>query len=361
MAIVKPESASSTRPIKDDGCSALIGGLLAKAVLFASASGEIVATHCEVDRLRGWVEGLVHQPTRVLPGPLRNLIEDARASGQAVCNREIVIPSSSGEDEPFHASSTPTRNAAGAVTGFIVAVYDLTPVRELSTNLNQLIRLASIGTLSAGLAHEIKNAMVAVNTFVEILVSKHQDAELAPIVAREVRRIDRIVAQMLRVSNPKPIEFSPVHVHELLDHAIAVTQHRTAGGKIQLVRKTEADSDVVQGEASQLEQAFVNLLFNAVEAMESQGTLTVASRLFDRPDGSPIICLTFTDTGAGIPREIVDRIFDGYITTKTTGNGLGLVVTKRIIQEHGGAIRVQSEVGQGTTFTVELPSGARQP
>jgi signal transduction histidine kinase len=360
MAHVTKDIVSGSRAVRDEGNSGLLGGLLAKAVLFTNGSGVVLAAHCEIDRLRPWVNGLIHQPVRSLPAPLKALIDPVLATGQPVYNRELWIPSPAGTQQAFHASASPIRSSE-ALDGVTVAIYDLAPVQELSLNLGQLVRLASIGTLSAGLAHEIKNAMVAVNTFVDILVNKHQDMELAPIVAREIRRIDHIVGQMLRVSGPKRIDLRPVHVHELLEHAISVTQHRMAGSHIHLVRKLQADPDVVAGEASQLEQAFVNLLFNAVEAMGNHGTLTVASKLAHQTDGTPIVRLTFRDTGHGVPPDSLHRLFEPFFTTKATGHGLGLVITKRIVLDHNGSIHVDSRPNEGTVFTIELPSAARQP
>jgi signal transduction histidine kinase len=364
MAIVTKDTVSSSRIITDDGAEDILGGLLAKAVLFFDADGRLRAAHCEIDRVRAWVNGLLDKPLRSLPVPLRELLEKSLGSRRAIRHQAIPIASGSAggaSHETFHASATPAFDAKGALTGVTVALHDLAPVQELSDNLGQLVRLASTGTLAAGLAHEIKNAMVAVKIFVDMLIHKDKDSELAPIVSRELRRIDDIVAQMLRVSGPKHAAFQRVRVHELLDHALAVTQHRMAGSHIRIERLLEADSDVVSGEASQLEQSFVNLLFNAVEAMGSHGTLTVSSTIVHPEDRAPLLRLTIRDTGAGIAPETLRRLFEPFFTTKATGTGLGLVITRSIIRDHGGEIRVQSEPGQGTAFTIDLPSASRQP
>jgi two-component system nitrogen regulation sensor histidine kinase GlnL len=355
------DTLPESKTVTGDGTGELLGGLLAKAVLFFDAEGRAVAAHCEVDRLRPWTASLLHKPLRLLPAPLREIVEQSLSNAENAHHREIPIPSASGVLEMYHASSAPAHAANGKVCGATVSIYDLSPVRELDQNLAQLVRLASIGTLSAGMAHEIKNAMVAVNTFVDILVNKHHDSELAPIVSREIRRIDNIVAQMLRVSGPKRLVFQMVKLHELLEHALSVAQHRLAGSRILLERRLEADPDLVMGDGSQLEQAFVNLLFNAIEAMGNHGKLTVASELTRRDDNTPIIRLTVKDTGTGITPECLDRLFEPFFTTKTTGHGLGLVITRRIVLDHRGTISVQSWPGEGTVFTVDIPSASRQP
>lgn len=355
------EISTGTRTIRDDGGGELLGGLLSKAVLFFDAEGRVLAVHCEVDRLRAWTDGLLEQPSRLVPAPLLEIVERSRSTGQVVRGRELPIPASTGVLESFQAAATPIRGPSGAIRGVTVAIYDLAPIQGSGQNLGQLVRLASIGTLAAGLAHEIKNALVAVNTFVDILVNKFKDSELAPIVAREIRRIDHIVGQMLRVSGPQRPSYQEVRVHELIAHALSVAQHRMAGSRILLEQDLSADPDVVSGDSSQLEQAFVNLLFNAVEAMGNHGTLTVKSALARLDDGAPVLRVTIGDTGTGIPQESLHRIFEPFFTTKATGHGLGLVITRKIIMDHGGTIRVQSQEGKGTSFTLEVPSAARRP
>ncbi len=368
MAQVKQDPEPETQAVSQNGLG-LVGGLLAKAVLVTTRDGEVTAAHCEVDRLRPWVASVLHQPLGLVPAPLREAIRQTVHGLEPDRKADLILPAHSGLSEMFHAVVTPTRDGCGSISGCLVAIYDETPVREVCSNLAQLVRLASIGAISAGQAHEIKNTMVAINTFVHILVDRHGETELAPIVSREIRRIDHIVAQMLRVSHPKRSEFRPVALHELIEHSLSVVQHRVAGSAIQLVRHLQAEPDTVMGDASQLEQALVNLIYNAVDALGTQGTVTVASRVVTRPEaGSPApfsegtswVRVTISDTGAGIPPEVLPRLFEPFFTTKSGGNGLGLVVTKQIVREHGGHIRVDSRVGQGTTFTLELPAAPRQ-
>jgi len=354
------ETIQESRAIMEDG-GELLGGLLAKAVVFFDAEGQARAAHCEIDRLRPWTTALLNKPTRLLPESVRELIETALLPGSNHQVQDIVIPSSTGLLESFHVSCAPIHGKGDIVTGVTLAIYDASTVQELGQNLGQMVRLASIGLLSASLAHEIKNAMVAVNTFVDILATRNSDAELAPIVKREVRRIDSIVGQMLRVSAPKKPHFRVVKVHELLEHALSVADHRMAGNNIRVERKLDGDPDTIMGDESQLEQAFVNLFFNAVEAMGSHGKLTVSTAIDHNSDGHPILRVLIQDTGMGIPADLLPEIFDPFFTTKTSGHGLGLPITRRIILEHRGEIEVQSQVGEGTTFAISLPSTARQP
>jgi two-component system nitrogen regulation sensor histidine kinase GlnL len=235
----------------------------------------------------------------------------------------------------------------------------------MENNLRRLDRLASVGTLSAGMAHEIKNALVAVKTFVDLLLERNRDAELVEIVRREMGRVDSIVGQMLRFTAPAQPVFSTVSLHKILDHSLRLIQHRAASGLISFDRQFRASSDLLHADDYQLEQAFVNLFLNAVEAINSNGTLTVATNLTANPGGGQLreggsapqlFRIRIADTGVGIPPENMGRIFEPFFTTKQNGTGLGLPVTRRIIEEHGGVIRVESQPGKGTIFTVLLPA-----
>lgn len=220
----------------------------------------------------------------------------------------------------------------------------------VSDNLRRLDRLANLGLFSAGVAHEIKNGLVAINTFVEVMLEKGEDREMAELVRRELKRIDGLAVQMLRLAAPKPAMLAPVNVHLLLDHSLRLLEHQMSGRLISLQRNYRAAPETVCGDESHLQQAFVNLLLNAVEAMNNGGELTVAT---ETADGQTIISIR--DTGAGIVPENMAHVFDTFFTTKKHGTGLGLAICKRVVEEHHGAISVQSEAGRGSTFIITLP------
>jgi len=249
--------------------------------------------------------------------------------------------------------------------GWVVVVNNVTAAKRLEENLWHYDRLADIGTLSASMAHEIKNALVAGKTFVDLLLEKHQDAELADVVRREMGRIDAIVSRMLRFVGSAQPKFVALNLHDVLEHSLRLVQPQLAARSIALERSFGATPDRVRGDDRQLEQAFVNLLLNAFEAMEPNGKLTVATKaVCPGPDPTrrkeladqAQVRVTIRDTGAGIPPENLTRLFQPFFTTKPTGTGLGLAITRRIIEEHRGQISVTSEPEQGTTFQILLPA-----
>jgi two-component system NtrC family sensor kinase len=255
---------------------------------------------------------------------------------------------------------------AARVAGEPVATLDAPQDTALflNQNIRHLDRLASIGTLSASMAHEIKNALVAVRTFIDLLRKSAEHAELAELATKEVKRIDSIVSQMLRFAGPARPTFAPLHLHELLDHALRLAQFQMDDKRITLTRGYQTGSDLVSGDTYQLEQAFINLFFNAIEAMGQGGQLTVTTLAIApgapelaacRIPARPHLQIAVRDTGAGIAPELLPRLFEPFFTTKPKGTGLGLPITRRIIQEHHGAIAVASEPGRGTIFTILLP------
>src|SRR5262249_20356588 len=153
----------------------------------------------------------------------------------------------------------------------VVLLKDFSSTKKLEHNLQRLDRLASAGTLSAGMAHEIRNAFVAVKTFIDLLLEKNKDDELAELVRHEMKRVDSIVSQMLKFSGPAQPAFASVSLHKVLDRSLRLAQHRVEGRLIVFERQFQAESDSMKGDDNQLEQAFVNLLLNAVEAINAAG------------------------------------------------------------------------------------------
>ena len=291
-----------------------------------------------------------------LPEALQKLAREAMASGQAILDREIKLTIPRKGVHSLELSAVPLRPGEKG-SGVALVIRDLTSPKWLEHDLRRLDRLASIGTLAAGMAHEIKNALVAGKTFVTSLLEKHQDTELVAVVRREIDRIDSIVSQMLKfASTPRP-EFEALHLHDVLDFSLRLVDPHFKGKSIVLNRAFRAPADVVEGDDYQLQQAFVNLFLNSLEAMPPHGTLTVGTG----PSNDRNLRVTVSDTGSGISPEIIDKLFEPFFTTKPNGTGLGLPITRRIIYEHGGSISVESQPNKGATFTILLPTCDQSP
>jgi two-component system, NtrC family, sensor histidine kinase HydH len=346
------------------GFASALRDLLAGGVILVDAKEQVTFISDEVRHILGLAANVdCGASTSLLPVPIQHLIREGLSSGKPVAGREINLKAEEREPITVHASVAPLRERAPGV-GVVVMVNDITSARLLQQNFRHFDRLASIGTLSASMAHEIRNALVAGKTCFDLLFEKHQDAELVDVARREIRRIDAIVSRVLKFVGPTEPAFGEVRLHEIVDHSLRLIQPQLEDKAISVNRSFEAAPDRVNGDALQLQQALVNLFLNALEAMGPSGTLTVATEL--RAPGTGLatgrdasagarIGLTIRDTGAGIPAENLARLFEPFFTTKANGTGLGLPITKRIIQEHRGDITVQSEPNKGTTFQITFP------
>jgi signal transduction histidine kinase len=181
--------------------------------------------------------------------------------------------------------------------------------------------------------------------------------------------MDTIVSHMLKYAAPPRPAFANVRLHEILEHSLRMLQPRIGSKMILVNRDFRAQEDWLAGDDHQLEQAFLNLLFNAVDAIGQEGALKITTELVGagslkelngtRKTG-PLLRIRFSDTGAGISADNLKKIFDPFFTTKPRGNGLGLAVSRRIIEGHEGTIGIESHLGKGTTVTILLPTGAQK-
>jgi signal transduction histidine kinase len=309
----------------------------------------------EAAQILGLSGNQVLEPSlEMFPQGLREIIQEVRHSGEPVAKRQLDVTIAGRRHFHLCVSALPLRRDAKH-TSLIVTVNDLTSAKRLSQTLGRLDRLANLGTLSASMAHEIKNGMVAIKTFTELLLEKSPDAELNEVVGRELQRINGITTQMLRFAAPKAATFSVVRAHDLLDHSLRLLQHEIAGKLISLQRNYRAAPDTVRGDDAQLQQAFMNLLLNSLEAMGANGVLTVNTEVTVDKRGARQLKIHVQDTGTGIARENLGRVFEPFFTTKKNGTGLGLAICRRIALEHSGGIEVRSEMHKGSRFTLTLP------
>jgi signal transduction histidine kinase len=296
----------------------------------------------------------------VLPPSLKKLVRDCLTDGNQVLPRKIPRK---GRDAQSCLAASAAAVRRGREMEVVITLHDLLPLGSVEENLRRLDRLAVIGTLSASAGHEIKNALVAVKTFLDLLLEKNRDAELGGVVQREMQRIDSLVGQMMRFARPARPVFADVRLHDVINHSLRMVQHQLDDKLISLNRSFQAAPDSVRGDDSQLEQVFVNLFINALEAMGPNGSLKIATEFVSSPlaaeKKNPQVRVTISDTGVGVAPENLPQLFEPFFTTKQNGTGLGLPIIQRIVREHEGDISVQSELNQGTTFSILLPATAK--
>ena len=219
-------------------------------------------------------------PTRLeqLPAPLSALADETLASGAPSANRVLQIPGGRNPSGWLRVDALSMEDGTGR-RSVVLVLSDWTPIREAEQQLVRLDRLANLGTFAAAMAHEVKNALVPCKTFVDLLLEKNAEGELVEIVRREMGRIDSLVSRMLKFGGLGSGKQSAVHAHEIVEHSLRLLEPQMEDKAITLVRSLDAAPDLVLGDEHELQQALVNLLLNAVEAMGSKGTLTVTSRV----------------------------------------------------------------------------------
>jgi len=348
MASGNPNTGRSGLSFED-----LLQASCACGVLSLEPGGAITFISPEAENMLGLPKG--KSTLAALPEALQALVQECQSTGHAINDRKIFLGGERGNGTSLSATVMP---ASARDKKMMVLLKDFSSTKKLEHSLRRLDRLASAGTLSAGMAHEIRNALVAVKTFVDLLLEKNKEEELAEIVSQEMVRMVSMVSQILKFAVPAHPVFTAISVHKILDRTLLLAQHRVENRQVTFERKFEAQTDVLNGDAHQLEQAFVNLLLNGVEAINVSGTLAVSTELMPGEEGQlpkRWMRIRVSDSGGGITPENMSRLFEPFFTTKQNGTGLGLAVTRRIIEEHNGTIQVDSQAGKGTTFTVMLP------
>jgi signal transduction histidine kinase len=220
-------------------------------------------------------------------------------------------------------------------------------------------RLASLGTLTAGLAHEIRNPMVAIKTLTQLLPERLDDEEFRSqflkIASGEVDRISSLVNELLDFARPSDPRWALEDINAILDGMILLISTATKKKLITIIKDYGSNLPPVQVDREQIKQVILNILLNAIDATSENGKITVRTRSFIKPGGEPYIQIEFTDTGCGIPSQHLEDIFNPFFTTKATGSGLGLSISNQIVQDHKGYIDVESQLEKGSSFFINLP------
>jgi PAS domain S-box-containing protein len=258
-----------------------------------------------------------------------------------------------------NAAVAPLRTPDGKVAGTIVIVEDTTARVKLEEQLQISEKMASIGLLAAGVAHEVNTPLTGISSYTQMLLegagTDDPRTALLEKIERQTFRAAKIVNGLLNLARPAQTEVGPVDLHVVVNDVISLLEHQFKGGSIQVRKDLTADSPMVLGIEHKLQQVFLNLFLNARDAMPKGGWLSIATR-----GTEDAVVVEVGDTGGGISQEHLSRIYDPFFTTKPigVGTGLGLSITYGIVREHDGTIACESVPGQGTRFVLTLPRSA---
>src|SRR5712691_788886 len=294
-----------------------------------------------------------------LPPVLARLLEAALERHESQSEVEIALPDAAGQLVPLMCTTSLLRNPQGGVVGAVAVFSDLSRLKELERERRRTERLASIEAIASGMVHEIRNPLVAIKTFTQLLPSRFNDAgfreSFSRVAGHEIARVDELLEHFGTLASASRQPMEPVDITVPIRNTLDLLQPQLDARRIRLRRVGDASPRRVLGNASQLEQLFLNLCLNALEAMDSDGELTVRVANLSEGGGSTLL-VEVSDTGSGISEELLDRVFNPFVTTKVKGTGLGLAICRAIADAHRAILRARNNAGRpGCSFTIEFP------
>lgn len=324
--------------------------------------GMILTWNNAAERISGYIE------RELVSKPLTTIFVDAQKAilvsiieglsrGKTVKHIELGVKAKAGKVIPISWSFALMRDDAQAVVGIVGVGQDLAERRVLEAQLFHSAKLASLGVMAGGIAHEIRNPLGISSAAAQLLLEYPENETLRKESAQKIysgiKRASQIIEELLKFSRPSEGRFEPTNINDALMETLTLIEKQLVLMRIEIKKNLASHIPIIESEKNLLKQAFLNMFLNAANAMPDGGVLTIATAT----DAKNNVLITFRDTGCGILSENVDKIFDPFFTTMPVGKGtgLGLSITYSIIKHHEGTIHVESSVGNGTAFTIQLP------
>jgi two-component system sensor histidine kinase AtoS len=332
---------------------------ITSGVLTVGPDASVTTANPAAERILGLSE------FEMIPKPIGSLFLDEGGLSQDVQKvlsgrlplalRETTLTTPNGREIHVQASTSRMRAVGGTVLGAVVTLEDVSDIKALTDQLIRADRLAAMGELTAGVAHEVRNPLGVIRATVQLLEDAHYDPErisaAADVIKQEIDRLDRVIKALLDFGRPSKPTMVRIEINDVLEDVILFTNRFAKQSKVRIETNLTDASTTVIGDPDQLKQVFLNLITNAVQAMEESGGVI---RLDTATEGG-YVQTTVTDTGKGIRPGDLTKVFDPFFTKRSDGTGLGLTIVHRIIDEHDGHIGVSSS-SAGTVFTVSLPA-----
>lgn len=294
------------------------------------------------------------RPQLCLPAKLAQMFSGKDMDGPIVRQTEIHLTGLPEKDKTLQLASMVVLDDSGGFAGEVLLIRDLTTVKRLEKELRRSERLAALGKMAAGVAHELRNPLSSIKGLAVVLKSNFshasKEAETADILVKEVERLNRSIGELLDYAKPAQLKRERAFVTEIIEKTVSLVQVDAQSFGITLRLEMDNDPPQVMLDKDKMNQVFLNLFLNAIQAMEDGGELLVATE----HDARKII-ITVRDNGVGIVPENLGRVFDPYFTTKNDGTGLGLAMSAKIVEEHGGWMELSSVAGSYTEVRVVLP------
>jgi signal transduction histidine kinase len=284
--------------------------------------------------------------------------EKAETKNQIPEPKDLLTEKLRENSERKNKKSREIKQEAGDLLTELDDAYKL--LRKTQEELIIKEKLSMAGGLAAGVAHELRNSLNIIGISVQYLHEKFNDGderrEFTKAIMNKVKKLNSVTTDLIHFARPQNPEFKKANIHKILDRALSMIKFKCLVQKVRVVRNYAANLPSIEIDSELMEQVALNLIDNALWAMPERGKLIIATRV--SPENN-LIEIKFTDTGSGISRKDVSRIFDPFFTQRENGTGLGLSIVHRIVETHKGSIDVESELNIGTTFRIKLPASQK--
>jgi PAS domain S-box-containing protein len=338
------------------------------AIISQTLTGVILTWNAGAERIYGYAAAEVvgRSIALLIPPELSDELDriiEAVKRDERTEHHETVRVRKGGRRIQVSLTISPIKDAEGRVVGASNIARDVTDRMTLERAARRAETLAALGTMSAGIAHEINNPIGILSSRLELMEGRGgltpELREDLQMLRRNVERVGRIVQSLLSAARQSPMELRAVDLNAVVEESLMLVGRQMSKDGIQIVTTLDSTLPKARGQPHALQQVLINLLVNARDAMPEGGTVRIETSPVAGPE--PEVRLVVADTGPGIPADVLPRISEPFYTTKTAGTGLGLPLSYNIIREHGGRIEVDSAAGRGTTFIITLPSAQAHP
>ena len=331
---------------------------MANGLISLDAQGGIVTVNRQACRMFGLSSGEEAQGK-----PLSDIVTlhdvdllKTLAQGERLLEKELSATTAAGQTLPLSISASALRGDAGEHLGAVLLLRDLSDVKALQEQVQRTERLASVGRLAAGVAHEIRNPLGSLKGFLQYFQRKlplnDQDKAYLSVMMNEVDRLNTVVSNLLEFARPKEPVFEDAQIADMLDHVLTLLHRDCEAKRLRLFREWPDALPLLRLDHDQITQVLLNILLNAIQATEPGDEIHVSAAILNEMN---MLEIAARDTGVGIAADDLPHIFDPFFSTKKQGNGLGLAIAHTIIEQHRGEMLVDSERGRGSTFRIRLP------
>lgn len=341
-------------------------GSLQDAIIVIDPGGHIRSINQAAEELTGLsaqpLSGRPFEQVFANDRPLQELVRKTLESGRTHTDFDARLTRQDSSQVVVSAVASLISDAVGEARGVVLALRDQTRIRELEERLSRSDRLAALGTVAAGVAHEIRNPLAGLRGAAQLLDGESgfppAFKEYTSVIIKEVDRLAAIVERLLSFATPRSPVLRPCNLHEILDSLLFLEQAPLEARGVTVQRQYDPQLPEILADPAEVRQLFLNLIRNGVEAMPGGGELTLKTRYersSQRCRGLSVAVAEVVDQGCGIDPRIERQLFTPFLTTKDGGTGLGLAICLRIVEDHGGAMEATSQPGKGSSFRVLLP------